>query len=72
MEKLLYYSYETRCRRCGSITAWYLGEEKQWNIRSIIDWGYDQMNRPTICNCKTCDKETIQDLVYFDKYPKPV
>lgn len=69
MKPVLNYSFETKCRRCGSITAWHLGEEAQWDRTSVLEWGNGQMCKPIVCTCKTCNKETIQDLVYFDQYP---
>ena len=63
------YSYETKCRRCGSFQEWdtcKIGEVK-WETFLLAIEG--KMQFPELAMCEHCKKKTVQDVVSYTDYP---
>lgn len=68
MEKLT-LTYETKCRRCGTIHEWAFCKsyeefiEENW--KKLHLWVTEHFNCPSVNQCDICKKETIQDYVSY-------
>jgi hypothetical protein len=55
--------YETKCRRCGSLTEWFGGYKE--NLHGFMISMSKRTNDASQMPCKQCKKETVQDLVSY-------
>ena len=60
-----YYIYETKCRRCSHMTEWFLSDKKQVEWKDVLKYMTEKIAIPSVCICKKCEKETVQDVVHY-------
>lgn len=59
------YTYETKCRRCGSINKWWFSERKRFDYSDFLIAMDSKIQSPRVYHCKICKKETVQDVVSY-------
>lgn len=59
------YNYETKCRRCGLLTAWYFAEVGNVAYGDFLLAITDYIQYPRAYKCNTCNKQTVQDVVSY-------
>lgn len=59
------YNYETKCRRCGSLTDWYFSSADRFTYMEFVEAMTDYIQYPRTYKCKSCKKETVQDVVSY-------
>ncbi len=62
-------SYETKCRRCGNISEWFLAFKRDMSKKMFLDFMLAKINTAAHGNCRNCEKYTVQDYVSFH-YPE--
>lgn len=59
------YTYETKCRRCGSLQEWHFSNKDQITSTQFASAMTDYIQYPRMRQCDTCGKSTVQDVVSF-------
>ena len=61
------YIYETKCRRCGTISDWVFGDANRSEFNDFEKCMRDYIEEPRTFDCWDCKKVTVQDLVYYSQ-----
>jgi len=61
------WTYETKCRRCGKLTTWVFCEVGQIDNTRVLDAIHNKIIQPRLERCDVCKKNTIQDIVSYEK-----
>lgn len=57
-------TYETKCRKCGSINEWCAGKRWDMTYLAFVTWISQQLNNPMLLECDCTTRElTVQDVV---------
>jgi len=59
------YTYECKCRRCGTIRDVFVSDKNQTDKNDWIRYKSEKSNYPTEVECKKCKKQTLHDVVAF-------
>lgn len=59
------YNYETKCRRCGELTEWYFSNTDRFTFMQFVKVMNDHIQFPRANKCEKCEKDTVQDVVYY-------
>lgn len=58
--------YETKCRRCGHMTAWYVKHKRFLHISKSFDsFMYETSQYPRFFQCEKCEMKTLQDITTY-------
>lgn len=60
------YTYESKCRRCGTIVSWYFSDADKIVWKVFVDAMQDYIQYPRTMGCNKCEKQTIQDIVSYE------
>lgn len=55
--------YETKCRRCGKLTEWFLAVKGSMSKITFISYIGEKSGFASTYKCSRCKKSTIQDLI---------
>ena len=61
-----FFSYETKCRKCGNFMKWGSIPKRKDNVRYFQEAMYSQVQEPRSYLCTHCDQSTVQDVVAYD------
>jgi DNA-directed RNA polymerase subunit RPC12/RpoP len=64
------FTYETRCRRCGSLKEWFFARQGDIEWVTFATAMTDFITHPRLYFCGDCKKETVQDVVSYTTCPK--
>jgi hypothetical protein len=59
------YNYETKCRRCGTLTKWHFSPANRFSYLEFVDAMEDYIQYPRAFECSNCKKKTVQDVVSY-------
>lgn len=62
------YNYETKCRRCGTLTEWYFAPLSAFTYVEFVEVMTNHIQYPRTRECKKCEKYTVQDIVSYSSY----
>lgn len=60
-----HWEYETKCRRCGKLTAWHFSDKNNINWIDFTTSIQDYIEHPRAHHCKKCDISTVQDVTAY-------
>ena len=59
------YTYETKCRRCGTLKEWFFSNKSMVKWTGFAHVMNDHLTHPRLLSCDNCGKSTIQDVVSY-------
>lgn len=65
-----YYTYETKCRRCGELYEWTDIKKSLVKWNDFAEVMSDYIQSPRLMYCKKCLKATIQDIVSYNEFER--
>lgn len=60
-----HYTYELKCRRCGNLIEFYIGEKAQLDQLNYPRWKAEKQSFASEAACEKCEKPTLHDVVAF-------
>ena len=63
------WEYETKCRRCNSLTLWHFSDKKNFDWIRFAEAMEDHIHDPRLYFCDRCKINTIQDVTSYT-FPK--
>lgn len=59
------YTYEDKCRKCGSVNEIYVCDSNQMSSSDFNKMMVDKTNSPRCYHCKKCKKDTVKDVIAY-------